>query len=129
MECVGYRGQGIPGMGGARPFRERSKIAGRPAQILLEKKEELARLATLETGKKNRGESRRCGTQRFHRAVLRGQGRVAEFSLAPTPERDRLHESMFRHELPEPELGLIDARRQKSFLAPHGKTQDRVFPY
>jgi succinate-semialdehyde dehydrogenase / glutarate-semialdehyde dehydrogenase len=43
----------------ARPFRERSKIIGRSAQILLEKKEELARLATLEMGKRiaeSRGE-------------------------------------------------------------------------
>jgi succinate-semialdehyde dehydrogenase / glutarate-semialdehyde dehydrogenase len=36
----------------ARPFSERSKIIGRSARILLEKKEELARLATLEMGKR-----------------------------------------------------------------------------
>ena len=43
----------------ARPFQERSKIVGRAAQILLERKEELARLATLEMGKRiseSRGE-------------------------------------------------------------------------
>src|SRR5580698_9484776 len=42
-----------------RPFSERSKIIGRSAQILLEKKEELSRLATLEMGKRiaeSRGE-------------------------------------------------------------------------
>jgi succinate-semialdehyde dehydrogenase/glutarate-semialdehyde dehydrogenase len=42
-----------------RPFSERSKIIGKSAQILLEKKEELARLATLEMGKRiaeSRGE-------------------------------------------------------------------------
>ena len=38
----------------ARPFSERSKIIGRSAQILLEKKEELSRLATLEWGKESR---------------------------------------------------------------------------
>jgi succinate-semialdehyde dehydrogenase / glutarate-semialdehyde dehydrogenase len=36
----------------ARPFSERSTIIGNSAQILLEKKEELARLATLEMGKR-----------------------------------------------------------------------------
>lgn len=44
---------------GSRPLRERSKIVGRAAQLLLEKKEELARLATLEMGKRiaeSRGE-------------------------------------------------------------------------
>jgi delta 1-pyrroline-5-carboxylate dehydrogenase len=35
----------------AHPFTERSKIIARSAQILLERKEELARLATLEMGK------------------------------------------------------------------------------
>src|ERR1700733_3043954 len=43
----------------ARPFSERSKIIGRSAQIFLEQKEELARLATLEMGKRiaaSRGE-------------------------------------------------------------------------
>src|ERR1700721_593441 len=43
----------------ACPFSERSKIIGRSAQLLLEKKEELARLATLEMGKRiaeSRGE-------------------------------------------------------------------------
>src|ERR1700722_16149180 len=42
-----------------RPFSERSKEIGRSAQILLEKKEELARLPTREMGKrvtKSRGE-------------------------------------------------------------------------
>ena len=38
----------------ARPFSERSRIIGRSAQILLEKKEELSRLATLEWGKESR---------------------------------------------------------------------------
>lgn len=44
---------------GALPFCDRSKIIGRSARILLEKKEELARLATLEMGKRiaeSRGE-------------------------------------------------------------------------
>jgi succinate-semialdehyde dehydrogenase/glutarate-semialdehyde dehydrogenase len=43
----------------ALPFSERSKIIGRSPQVLLEKKEELARLATLEMGKRiveSRGE-------------------------------------------------------------------------
>ena len=43
----------------ARPFSERSKIIAGSAQILLEQKEELARLATLEMGKRiaeSRGE-------------------------------------------------------------------------
>ena len=38
----------------ARPFSERSKIIGRSAQVLLEKKEEFSRLATLEWGKESR---------------------------------------------------------------------------
>jgi len=37
---------------GSLPISERSKIIARSAQILLEKKEELARLATLEMGKR-----------------------------------------------------------------------------
>jgi len=43
----------------SRPFSERSKIIGRSARLLLEKKEELARLATVEMGKRiaeSRGE-------------------------------------------------------------------------
>jgi succinate-semialdehyde dehydrogenase / glutarate-semialdehyde dehydrogenase len=43
----------------AGPFSERSKIIGRSAQVLLKRKEELARLATLEMGKRiaeSRGE-------------------------------------------------------------------------
>src|ERR1700691_1317200 len=43
----------------SRPFSERSKIIGRSAFLLIEKKEELARLATLEMGKRiaeSRGE-------------------------------------------------------------------------
>jgi succinate-semialdehyde dehydrogenase/glutarate-semialdehyde dehydrogenase len=43
----------------SRPFSERSKIIGRSAHLLLDKKEELARLATLEMGKRiaeSRGE-------------------------------------------------------------------------
>jgi succinate-semialdehyde dehydrogenase / glutarate-semialdehyde dehydrogenase len=36
----------------ARPFSERSRIIGRSAHILIEKKEELARLAALEMGKR-----------------------------------------------------------------------------
>ncbi|WP_157467134.1 PAS domain-containing sensor histidine kinase [Edaphobacter aggregans] len=36
----------------ARPFSDRSRIIGRAAQLLLDKKEELARLATLEKGKR-----------------------------------------------------------------------------
>ena len=36
----------------ARPFSERSKIISKAAQIMLERKEELARLATLEMGKR-----------------------------------------------------------------------------
>lgn len=36
----------------ARPIRDRSKIIGKSAQILLQKKEELARLAALEMGKR-----------------------------------------------------------------------------
>jgi succinate-semialdehyde dehydrogenase / glutarate-semialdehyde dehydrogenase len=43
----------------SRPFSERSKIIGRSAFLLLDKKEELARLAALEMGKRiseSRGE-------------------------------------------------------------------------
>src|SRR6202021_3721548 len=64
----------------ARPLKERSKIIGRAAQILLEKKEELARLATLEMGKRI-AESR--GEGELSASLLQYFADKAEVFLAP----------------------------------------------
>jgi succinate-semialdehyde dehydrogenase/glutarate-semialdehyde dehydrogenase len=64
----------------AEPFRERSKIIGRSAQILLEKKEELARLATLEMGKRI-AESR--GEVELSASIMQYFADNAETFLAP----------------------------------------------
>jgi succinate-semialdehyde dehydrogenase/glutarate-semialdehyde dehydrogenase len=64
----------------ARPFSERSKIIGRSAQILLEQKEELARLATLEMGKRI-AESR--GEVELSASILQYFADKAEVFLAP----------------------------------------------
>jgi len=63
-----------------RPFSERSRIIGRSAQILLEKKEELARLATLEMGKRI-AESR--GEVELAASILQYFADNAEAFLAP----------------------------------------------
>jgi succinate-semialdehyde dehydrogenase/glutarate-semialdehyde dehydrogenase len=64
----------------SRPFSERSKIIGRSAHLLLEKKEELARLATLEMGKRI-AESR--GEVELSASIMRYFADNAEFLLAP----------------------------------------------
>ena len=64
----------------ARPFSERSKIIGRSAQILLEQKEELARLATLEMGKRI-AESR--GEVELSASIMQYFADRAEAFLAP----------------------------------------------
>jgi succinate-semialdehyde dehydrogenase/glutarate-semialdehyde dehydrogenase len=64
----------------ARPFSERSKIIGRSAQLLLEQKEELARLATLEMGKRI-AESR--GEVELSASILQYFSDKAETFLAP----------------------------------------------
>ena len=65
---------------GSRPISERSKIIGRSAQILLEKKEELARLATLEMGKRI-AESR--GEVELSASIMQYFADNAESFLAP----------------------------------------------
>ena len=64
----------------ARPFSERSKIIGRSAQILVEQKETLARLATLEMGKRI-AESR--GEVDLSAAIMQYFADKAEVFLAP----------------------------------------------
>jgi len=64
----------------SRPFSERSKIIGRSADLLLEKKEELARLATLEMGKRI-AESR--GEVELSASIMRHFADNAESLLAP----------------------------------------------
>jgi succinate-semialdehyde dehydrogenase/glutarate-semialdehyde dehydrogenase len=64
----------------SRPFRERSKIIGRSAQILLEKKEKLARLPTLEMGKRI-AESR--GEVELSASIMQYFADNAESFLAP----------------------------------------------
>jgi succinate-semialdehyde dehydrogenase/glutarate-semialdehyde dehydrogenase len=64
----------------ARPFSERSKIIGRSAQVLLKKKEELARLATLEMGKRI-AESR--GEVELSASIMQYFADNAEVFLAP----------------------------------------------
>ena len=64
----------------ARPFSERSKIIGRSAQVLLKRKEELARLATIEMGKRI-AESR--GEVELSASILQYFADSAEAFLAP----------------------------------------------
>jgi succinate-semialdehyde dehydrogenase/glutarate-semialdehyde dehydrogenase len=64
----------------SRPFSERSKIIGRSAQLLREKKEELARLATLEMGKRI-AESR--GEVELSASIMQHFADNAESFLAP----------------------------------------------
>ena len=64
----------------ARPFSERSKIIARSAQILLEQKKELARLATLEMGKRI-AESR--GAVELSASIMQYFANKAEVFLAP----------------------------------------------
>ncbi len=64
----------------ARPFKERSKIIAKSAQLFLEKKEELARLATLEMGKRI-VESR--GEVKLSASILQYFADNAEAFLAP----------------------------------------------
>ncbi len=64
----------------ARPFSERSKIIGRSAQIIRQKKEELARLATLEMGKRI-AESR--GEVELSASIMQYFADSAEVFLAP----------------------------------------------
>jgi succinate-semialdehyde dehydrogenase/glutarate-semialdehyde dehydrogenase len=64
----------------SRPFSERSKIIARSAQILLEQKEELARIATLEMGKRI-AESR--GEVELSASIMQYFADRAEAFLAP----------------------------------------------
>jgi succinate-semialdehyde dehydrogenase / glutarate-semialdehyde dehydrogenase len=64
----------------SRPFSERSTIIARSAQILLEQKEELARLATLEMGKRI-AESR--GEVELSASIMQYFADKAEVFLAP----------------------------------------------
>jgi succinate-semialdehyde dehydrogenase / glutarate-semialdehyde dehydrogenase len=64
----------------ARPFSERSKIIARSAQVLLEKKEELSRVATLEMGKRI-AESR--GEVELSASIMQYFADKAEVFLAP----------------------------------------------
>jgi succinate-semialdehyde dehydrogenase/glutarate-semialdehyde dehydrogenase len=64
----------------SRPFSERSKIIGSSARVLLEKKEELARLATLEMGKRI-AESR--GEVELSASIMQHFADNAESFLAP----------------------------------------------
>jgi succinate-semialdehyde dehydrogenase / glutarate-semialdehyde dehydrogenase len=64
----------------SRPFSERSKIIGRSAHLLLEKKEELARLATVEMGKRI-AESR--GEVELSASIMRHFADNAESLLEP----------------------------------------------
>lgn len=64
----------------SRPFKERSKIIGRSAKILLENKEDLARFATLEMGKRI-AESR--GEVELSASIMQYFADNAETFLAP----------------------------------------------
>ena len=64
----------------AQPFSERSRIIGRAAQIMLERKEELARLATLEMGKRT---VEGLGEVELSASILQYFAEHAESFLAP----------------------------------------------
>jgi succinate-semialdehyde dehydrogenase / glutarate-semialdehyde dehydrogenase len=84
----------------SRSFSERSKIIGRSAQILLKKKEELARLATLEMGKRI-AESR--GEVELSASILQYFADNAESFLAPK----KLHSAMGDARLEYSPLGVL----------------------
>ena len=83
-----------------QPFRERSKIIERSAQILLEKKEELARLTTLEMGKRI-AESR--GEVELAASIMQYFADNAEAFLAPK----KLNSSMGDAHLEYSPLGVL----------------------
>jgi succinate-semialdehyde dehydrogenase/glutarate-semialdehyde dehydrogenase len=84
----------------ARPFKERSKIIAKSAQLFLEKKEELARLATLEMGKRI-VESR--GEVELSASILQYFADNAEAFLAPK----KLASVMGDAHLEFPPLGVL----------------------
>jgi succinate-semialdehyde dehydrogenase / glutarate-semialdehyde dehydrogenase len=84
----------------SRPFSERSKIVGRSAVLLLEKKEELARLATLEMGKRI-AESR--GEVELSASIMRHFADNAESLLAPK----KINSSMGDARLEYSPLGVL----------------------
>src|SRR5580658_8146741 len=65
-----------------KPVRERAKIVGKAASLMLEQKEKFARLATLEMGKRI-GESR--GEVELSASILKYYADNAETFLAPRP--------------------------------------------
>jgi succinate-semialdehyde dehydrogenase / glutarate-semialdehyde dehydrogenase len=73
----------------ARPFIERSKIVAKSAQILLEKKDELARLAALEMGKRV-AEGR--GEVELSASIMQYFAEHAETFLAPKKLRSVMGE-------------------------------------
>jgi succinate-semialdehyde dehydrogenase/glutarate-semialdehyde dehydrogenase len=84
----------------SRPFSERSKIIGRAARVLLEKKEELARLAALEMGKRI-AESR--GEVELSASIMQYFADNAESFLAPK----KLHSAMGDARLEYSPLGVL----------------------
>src|ERR1700685_682033 len=76
------------------PFIERSKIIGRSAQILLEKKEELGRLATLEMGKRI-AESR--GEVELSASIMQYFADKAEGFLAPRKLDSKIGDARLEH--------------------------------
>jgi succinate-semialdehyde dehydrogenase / glutarate-semialdehyde dehydrogenase len=84
----------------SRPFSERSKIIGSSAHVLLEKKEELARLAALEMGKRI-AESR--GEVELSASIMQYFADNAESFLAPK----KLHSAMGDARLEYSPLGVL----------------------
>src|ERR1700683_2460426 len=84
----------------ARPFKERSRIIGRSAEILLEKKKPLARLATFEMGKRI---DERRGEVDLSAAILQYFADKAEAFLAPK----KLHSAMGDARLEYSPLGVL----------------------
>jgi succinate-semialdehyde dehydrogenase / glutarate-semialdehyde dehydrogenase len=78
----------------ARPFSERSRIIARSAQILLEQKEELARLATLEMGKRI-AESR--GEVELSASIMQYFADKAEAFLAPKKLDSAMGDARFEY--------------------------------
>ena len=84
----------------SRPFSERSKIIGSSSHVLLEKKEELARLAALEMGKRI-AESR--GEVELSASIMQYFADNAESFLAPK----KLHSAMGDARLEYSPLGVL----------------------
>lgn len=91
-----------------KPIRERAKVIGKAASLMLEQKENFARLATLEMGKRI-AESR--GEVELSASILKYYAENAETFLAPRPLNSIAGEAYIESSL----LGVLIGVQQEFF--------------